>query len=259
VRKIPFANNQGVNIHYEVEGKGQPIVFLHGLGGNLEMWIDLGYTGVLKNDYKLILIDVRGHGASDKPHDPKSYRLKALVSDVIAVLDNLHITKSHFLGYSMGGWIGFGIAKYAPGRFRSLMIGGIDPYEEDLDKPNYYLQIYKKGMEATIAMTEEIFGPRMTPKLKAQFRTNDLEALIALVSSKDWRLGFEEILPTITMPCMLFVGEADSSYSDVHKCIESIPNATFISLPNLDHVETFYRSDLVLPYVIKFLKKLGHK
>lgn len=100
---MPFANNQGVRIHYEVEGKGPPLVLLHGLGGSLEMWYDSGYEKPLKNDYQLILIDVRGHGASDKQHDPKSYELELLVSDVVVVLDDLNINKAHFLGYSMGG------------------------------------------------------------------------------------------------------------------------------------------------------------
>ena len=134
----------------------------------------------------------------------------------------------------------------------------MDPYEADQDKPNYFLQVYKKGMEATLAMTEEMFGPRMTPKLKAQFKTNDLEALIALVPSRGWRLGLEDVLPTMTMPCMLFAGEADSLYSGARKCVESMLNATFISLPSLDQVETFYRSDFVLPHITKFLANVGH-
>lgn len=137
-------------------------------------------------------------------------------------------------------------------------IGGMDPYEADQDKPNYFLQVYKKGMEATLAMTEEMFGSRMTPKLKAQFKRNDLEALIALVSSRDWRLGLEDVLPTMTMPCMLFAGEADSRYSAARKCVESMPNATFVSLSSLDHIETFYRSDLVLPHITKFLANISH-
>lgn len=255
---MPFANNQGVRIHYEVEGKGRPLVLLHGLGGSLRVWYDAGYEKPLKNDYQLILMDARRHGASDKPHDPESYKLELLVSDVVAVLDDLNINKAHFLGYSMGGWIGFGIAKYAPEHFKSLIIGGRDPYKADQDEPNYFLQVYKKGMEATLAMTEKLFGSRMTPKLKAQFKRNDLEALIALVSSSDRRLGFEDVLPTMTMPCMLFAGEADSSYSAARKCVESMPNATFISLPNLDHIKTFYRSDLVLPHITKFLENVSH-
>ncbi len=254
---MPCVNNQGVRIHYEVEGKGPPLVLLHGLGGNLKMWYDSGYEKLGK-DHQLILMDVRGHGASDKPHDPESYKLELLVSDVVAVLDDLSINKAHFFGYSMGGWIGFGIAKYAPERFMSLIIGGKSPYEADPDKPNYFLQVYRKGMDATLAMVEKMFGPRLTPELEAQFRAADLEALIALVSSRDWRLGFEDVLPTMTMPCLLFAGEADSSRSGMRRCVENMPNATFVSLPGLDHVETLYRSDLVLPHIIEFLANADH-
>jgi len=61
----------------------------------------------LKDDYQLILIDARGHGASDKPHDPEAYRTETMVADVVSVLNDLNIEKAHFLGYSMGGQIGW--------------------------------------------------------------------------------------------------------------------------------------------------------
>ena len=61
---MPHANNQGVRIHYEVEGDGPPFVLLHGGLSNLEVWYEIGYVESLKKDYKLILIDARGYGAS---------------------------------------------------------------------------------------------------------------------------------------------------------------------------------------------------
>jgi len=142
---MPYANNQGVRIHYEVEGDGPPLMLLHGYSGNLKSWHRCGYVDPLKNDYNLILIDARGHGASDKPHDPEVYELKLLVADIAAVLDDLNISKAHFLGYSMGGRIGFGIAKYAPERFYSLIIGGAHPYLWDSNELDTDLQLFKGG------------------------------------------------------------------------------------------------------------------
>ena len=100
----------------------------------------------------------------------------------------------------------------------------------------------------------------MTPQWKAwthtRFAANDFQALIALVSG-DWSRGFEEVLPTMTMPVLVFVGETDPFYSGARKCAKSIPNATFVSFPGLDHTQMFIRKDLVLPYITRFLKKVS--
>jgi pimeloyl-ACP methyl ester carboxylesterase len=61
---MPFANNHGVNIHYEVEGHGPPLALVHGFSGNHTSWRGYGFVDKLKDDYTLILIDARGHGAS---------------------------------------------------------------------------------------------------------------------------------------------------------------------------------------------------
>jgi len=255
---VPYANNQGVRIHYEVEGDGPPLMLLHGLTGSLEAWHDGGYIEHLKKHYRLILMDARGHGASDKPHDPEAYTMKLLATDVVAVLDDLNIGKAHFFGYSMGAWIGFGIAKYAPHRFHSLILGGAHPYA-DPDSTEQALQFLKQGKNEMLAQAEKILGPRMTPELKAQvearFAANDDEALIALVSSSDWPKDFGDVLPTMTMQVLLFAGETDPFYPGAKQCAKSIPNATFVSFPRLGHMETRFRSDLVLPHITKFLEK----
>ena len=256
---MPYANNHGVRIHYELEGEGSPLILLHGLSEDLGTWHDCGYVKSLRNDYKLILIDARGHGASDKPHNPDAYKLELLVSDVVEVLNDLRINKAHFLGFSMGGWIGFGIGKYASERFHSLIIGAMSPYREPNER-NTLIELFKKEKDFIWASfeVEKIFGPIVTPQIKARWMTNDLKALTALVS-KDWMLSLEDVLPTINLPCLLFVGEGDPFYQGVMKCATSMPNATFISFPNLLHVETLYRSDLVIPHIKKFLTTVRKK
>jgi len=248
---MPYANNYGVRIYYEVEGEGPPLILLHGLTEDSGWWRDSGYVESLRNDYRLILIDARGHGASDKPHIPDAYKLELLVSDIVEVLNDLGISKAHFLGFSMGGWIGFGIGKYASERFHSLIIGAMSPYREP-NAPNVTLERLKKGEDFIWPDIEKRMGLWITPQLRARLRANDLEALIALVS-KDWMLSLEGVLPTMTMPCLLFAGEADLYYPGAKRCADSMPNATFVSFPNLGHMDTLFRSDLVIPYIKKFL------
>ena len=126
---MPYVSNQGVRIHYHVEGHGPTLVLQHGQSDNLRAWYDAGYVDTLRDEYQLVLVDARGHGASDKPHDPEAYNIARNAEDIVAVLDALGIEKAHFWGHSMGGRIGFGIAKYTPERFHSLIIGSMSPYK----------------------------------------------------------------------------------------------------------------------------------
>jgi pimeloyl-ACP methyl ester carboxylesterase len=130
---MPYANNRGIRIHYEVEGQGPPLVLQHGLSGYLDRWREFGQVEGLKNDYQLVLVDARGHGDSDKPHHTEAYQLELMVGDVVAVLDDLGISKAHYFGYSMGGRIGLGIAKHAHERFHSLILGGASPYRNEAE------------------------------------------------------------------------------------------------------------------------------
>ena len=102
---MPYAHNGSVRIHYQVEGRGPALVLQHGFTESLVDWHESGYVEALRRDYRLILIDARGHGASDKPHHPDAYVLNRRVADVVAVLDALDIAKALYWGYSMGGWI----------------------------------------------------------------------------------------------------------------------------------------------------------
>src|SRR5262249_18139552 len=107
--------NHGTRIYYQSEGTGPPLVLQHGFSQSIEDWYECGYVDALKHDYRLILVDARGHGSSDKPHDPAAYGLDKRAGDVVAVLDAIGISRAHFWGYSMGSWIGFGMAAFAPG------------------------------------------------------------------------------------------------------------------------------------------------
>ena len=80
------------------------------------------------SEFCLIFADHRGHGRSDKPHDPAAYAIPLRVADAVAVLDRLGIERAHFIGRSWGGPLCFGVGEHAPERARSLIIGGNQPY-----------------------------------------------------------------------------------------------------------------------------------
>ncbi len=251
---MPYADNEGARIHYEVEGKGPPLILLHGLLEDLGWWRESGWVDALRNDYLLVLIDARGHGASDKPHDPDAYALELLVGDVVAVLDDLKIRKAHFLGFSMGGWVGFGFGELAQELFHSLIIGAMSPYS-DRDHSEAFLEFLQKGRDHVKESFEEAL-PWLPPELKARSVANDFEALIAF-ASKDYKVTpLEDVLSNMTLPCLLFVGESDPFYPEMKRCAPNMPNATLASFPNLGHVETLFAPDLIIPRIKEFLDGL---
>lgn len=247
---MPQANNEGLPIYYEVEGTGPPLVLLHGSFGSLDDWRDFGYVDALKGRHRLILMDSRGHGKSGKPHDSSLYSLASRASDVIAVLDDLGIQKADFMGYSMGGWIGFGLAQYAPDRFRSLVLGGAHPFQENMQA---FRAMLPKEPSAFLALLEPAFGVHLTPAMRERVVTNDLDALHALTLDRD---DLSRVLPTMRMPCLLFAGSTDPRLPQIEECAQRMPNATFFSLMDCGHVAALGRSDLVLPHLRVFLDQL---
>jgi pimeloyl-ACP methyl ester carboxylesterase len=246
---MPYAVNQGVRIYYRIEGDGQPLVLQHGFTDSLETWYDLGYVEALKPQYRLILMDARGHGASDKLHEPDAYDRERNVADITTVLDDLDIPRAYYFGYSMGAGIDFAMARYAPERVRSLILGGGSPYPPSQAGPDRMLEALKQGAEAI----PSIWGVPMPPAVRARLVKNDAEALIACRTKGLQSAGFAEILPTMKMPCLLFAGEDDPVCAAIKECTAIVPNVTFFSLPGLGHPDTFFRSDLVLPHITQFL------
>src|SRR6516225_11708196 len=100
-----FFDSNGVKIRYLVEGKGEPVLLIHGFTAGIEMqWALPGIIKELAKDYRVIALDNRGHGRSDKPHDAKKYGME-MVNDAIRLMDHLKIKKAHVVGYSMGAMI----------------------------------------------------------------------------------------------------------------------------------------------------------
>ena len=246
---MPYANNHGIRIHYDVEGEGSPLVLQHGITWSARRWYQLGYVDALRADYRVILVDARGHGASDKPHDRTMYQLPLYVSDVVAVLDDLDLDRAHYWGYSMGGWIGFGMAKYAPERVDSRVIGGSHPYEVRVPPSNRL-----DGSDPQ-AFLEALYGrigvdlAKLSSEARDQLLANDFRALAAALQD---RPSLEDVLPAMRMPCLLYVGEADPVCPRVRECVRHMPNALFLSLKNLDHGAAFREAQLVLPHVTRF-------
>ena len=178
-----------------------------------------------------------------------------MASDVIAVLDAEGIDKAHYMGYSMGGSIGFAIAESFADRFHSLVIGGMHPYPLDaVGLSDRIERIRTGGMEGYVADMESD-GDAISAERKAQLLANDPQAIVGASLGLKNRTDLSHVLPTMTMPCLVYAGDADGLHVGAEECVKHMPNVTWVSLPGLDHTLAMERSDLVLPHVQKFLKK----
>ena len=262
---MPFVNNNGVKIHYEVEGQGSPLVLQDGLSRSWEIWQIHGYTEELKKDYQLILVDARGHGKSDRPHEPQAYTYDKFASDYVAILNQLGIKKASYFGYSMGAAIGFkGIAKYALSHFNSLILGGFNPMNTTPTAERLYFDdivkgwslATREGCQAYIASWEKRYGRPYEPKSIQTLLANDPEAIFLIAQRCADGVGVEDILPKINVPCLLFAGTLDVFYPGIKEAATRMPKTTFVSFPGLDHVGCLASTDLVLPHVRKFLSEV---
>lgn len=247
---MPFVTSQGVRIHYETFGNGPALLMHHGTFHTGTDWIDIGYVDALKADHQVILLDSRGHGQSDKPHAPAAYDLAQRASDVIEVLDELGVRRADYVGYSLGGWVGFALAKHAPERFRSFILGGSHPYAEDMQP---FRDAMPRDRNAFAAMIDQAYGNRLTPAMRSRLLANDLDALRALTQDRE---SNADVLPSMTMPCLLFVGELDPRLAQVRQLASDLPNVTFLSLVGYDHIDAAVRSELVIPHLKAFLSKV---
>ena len=241
-------NHEGVQIHYQVAGDGPPLVLHHGFSDDLRGWHEYGYVGALAPHYKLILIDGRGHGRSDKPHIATAYTQKTRAYDVLAVLDALQIERAFYFGYSLGGWIGFGLATYAPERMRAYVLGGIQPYGQNFDS---FRHVLSQGTEAWAALLADK-APAFRPHQLQRFRDNDAQALMASLID---RPEISDILPTIGQPVLMYAGTDDPICPAVRRAAAELPNGEFFTLPDLNHIQTNLQGEMIAGRVIDFLAR----
>lgn len=249
---MPHVDHAGLAIYYEVEGRGAPLVLQHGLLEDLEAWREQGWTAGLA-DRQLILIDARGHGRSAKPYDPAAYSLDQRAGDVLAVLADLQIDRADYFGYSMGGWIGLGVARRAPARVRSLIILAQHPYARSMAHFRGPLQAGLDGGPAAFLQRMAMdFGPNSPEEIRRAAEL-DFRALMALTQDRD---SLEADLPRLTMPVLLLAGELDPIFPGAQRAAAALPDARLVPLAGLDHGTCFTQSRHALPYVRAFLDGL---
>lgn len=264
---MPYARNATdlSRVYYEDDGgAGTPVVMLGGFLDPVELVRDAPIAralGELTQEFRLIHVDHRGHGRSDKPHDPSAYAMPLRVADVVAVLDELGIGRAHHVGISWGGRLVFGIGEHAADRARSLVIVGQQPYAIDPDGPlarvvgQALAASREQGIGALVGAFEAIAG-RYPDSVRATYLASDAAAMRAAWSSAIAEGAISEDLGAWNLPCLICVAAGDVDFFDqARRAAEAIPNAEFVSIEGQDHLGMdTARIDPVLPAILRTLR-----
>ncbi len=238
----------GLRLYYRVEGSGPPVVLIHGYGANADLnWRYPGVIRALRKDYQVIVFDVRGHGRSDKPHDPACYGLET-VRDVARLLDHLGISKAHAVGYSMGGFITIKLTEMYPDRLFSAVpcasgwerpegekLSLLHSLTESLDRNGGYgplLRALEPGTPPAwkVALVDFLMGA-----------VNDNKAMSALMKSFPELAVSEEALRNNRVPTLSIVGDRDPLGAGVKPMAAVMANHEAVYIPGGDHMTTIVK------------------
>ena len=230
---MPSFIHDGVEIAYLDEGEGEPIVLIHGFASNKEInWVGPGWVSALtRAGRRVIALDNRGHGQSEKLYDPAAYHSSIMAGDARALIEHLGFERADVMGYSMGARNTAFLALAHPERTRSAVLGGLG------------LKLVEGvGLPDTIA--EALEAPPGTPitdpvahlfRAFAEQTKSDLRALAACLRGSRQMLTREEV-GRIEVPVMVAVGSADPIAGSPEALAALIPGAQALVIPGRDHM-----------------------
>lgn len=234
---------------------GPPVLLIHGFASTaIANWVNPGWLKTLgEAGYRVIAIDNRGHGSSDKLYDADVYHPWIMAEDAVALLDHLGIPEAHVMGYSMGARVSTFMAIAHPDRVRSLVLGGLgigmvegvgdwDPIADALVAPSLDDVTHARG--------------RMFRAFAEQTKS-DRQALAACIQgSRD--LASREDVARIEAPTLIAVGTKDDIAGSGQELAALMPNAEAIDIPNRDHMLAV-GDKIFKAAVLEFYQRLGQR
>lgn len=223
----------GVDIAYLDEGEGLPILLIHGFASTAHVnWVNTGWVDFLvEHGRRVIALDNRGHGDSEKLYDESAYTAPQMAQDALGLLDHLDIGKADVMGYSMGARIATFMTLERPERIRRLLIGGLGIH-------------LVKGLGGAREISEALLAPSLEEVKDAQGRMfrafaeqtgSDLRALAACIRATRVPIAREDVAG-ITVPTLIAVGSRDEVAGSPHELADIMPNARVLEIPGRDHM-----------------------
>ena len=232
----------GVKIAYEVVGQGRPVLLIHGFASDRKqnwkgaMWYDTLTSG----GYRVIALDNRGHGESDKPHDVSFYGHEKMAGDAFAVMQAAGVSDTLLMGYSMGGYIAMSLLVTHPERFAKAVIGGVGASYLDIRAAEG--AVADPGRRAVVADALEAADPStITDRTARDFRAfadqagKDRLALAACMRGN--RDVFSKVqLGRVQNPVLVVCGENDLLTGPPDPLAAAFAQGRAVTVPKRDHM-----------------------
>lgn len=250
--------NDGVSVAFEVHGSGVPVVMLHGaavsFAGNFGAcgWID----PLTERGLQVIGMDLRGHGASDRPADPAQHGIEVLTRDVVALLDHLGHETAMIVGYSIGTTVTLHLLHTHPSRFRRAAL---------VATGDGIIGIGDRAFPSILPPMVEILGwpelPEGVPGPVAFYyefaeSVGGSRAGVAAALSGDFTPCTPEEAAAVDIPVLVVSGDQDIVLGTAPRLAETLPNARYIAVPGADHFLLAVDAD-VQRAVAEFLSASG--
>ncbi|TQM20234.1 alpha-beta hydrolase superfamily lysophospholipase [Microbacterium kyungheense] len=214
------------------EPDADTVLAVHGFASSCrDNWVETGWVRALTGaGYRVIGVDQRGHGLSDKPHDAEAYSMAAFVADLIVVLDTYLVDDVRYLGYSLGARVGWQLAVDAPEHVGRAVLGGIPD-----GRPLGRLRIEQARAYAEQGTPVEDPVTQNYVRLAERVHDNDLRALIGL--AEGMRFGDADPDPERppVQPVLFATGSEDAILERSRALAATAPNGTFLEIPGRHH------------------------
>jgi pimeloyl-ACP methyl ester carboxylesterase len=262
--KVPL---NGITLAYSDRGTGLPLVFLHAFPLNRTMWAPQEQG--LASEFRVITVDLRGHGESDAPlwH----YSLDQAAEDVRALLDYLAIRQAVFVGLSMGGYLLFAFYRKYAGLVQGLILADTRAQADSPEGKDGRFQMaqtaYRQGPGAIAdLMIPKLLSPatiRTKPDLVQTVRTmiegNQVSGIAGDLMAMAERPDSVPLLNRIACPTQIIVGELDQATppSEARLMADQIPGARLAAIPGAAHLSNLEQPDLFNQIVSAFASDLA--
>jgi len=233
---VPTIRSNGLWIHFEQDGDPSwpTVLLVHGFASSADdNWLATGWVKRLHEaKRRSVRVDCRGHGASEKPHDPAAYSLDLLAADLDEILRYANARSVDLCGYSMGARISLHFLERRASRLRSVVLGGIGAN---------VLRGLPENEAITAALEARDPAQIASPVARAfrdfaERRGNDLRALAALRRGPRPAGPDREALAKLELPALVFAGEKDALVGDLAGLAALIPGARTAVIPGADHL-----------------------